>query len=138
MELKLTFEDGSKGLAHYGVKGMKWGKHIFGRDSSRWSVSGSPVVDALFPRMSVPATKAVTATVNGAIISKWLHTETSRTLSLRGKRLVQTVLDEHKIRAKTIKDARATAKENVMRTKRDPGFRGTGGGKMSSSGGKFR
>lgn len=25
MELKLTFEDGSEGLAHYGVKGMKWG-----------------------------------------------------------------------------------------------------------------
>ena len=32
MELKLTFEDGSEGLTHYGVKGMKWGKHLFGDD----------------------------------------------------------------------------------------------------------
>lgn len=25
MEIKLTFDDGSEGLMHYGVKGMKWG-----------------------------------------------------------------------------------------------------------------
>ena len=28
MQLKFTFEDGSEALAHYGVKGMKWGKHL--------------------------------------------------------------------------------------------------------------
>lgn len=27
-----TFQDGSKALAHYGVKGMKWGIHKFGED----------------------------------------------------------------------------------------------------------
>lgn len=27
---KFTFEDGSEALAHYGVKGMKWGEHLFG------------------------------------------------------------------------------------------------------------
>ena len=27
-----TFQDGSKALAHYGVKGMKWGVHKFGED----------------------------------------------------------------------------------------------------------
>lgn len=28
MDLKITFEDGSESLAHYGVKGMKWHKHL--------------------------------------------------------------------------------------------------------------
>ena len=28
MDFKFTFEDGSEALAHYGVKGMKWGKHL--------------------------------------------------------------------------------------------------------------
>ena len=29
---KVTFEDGSEYLAHYGVKGMRWGQHLFGND----------------------------------------------------------------------------------------------------------
>lgn len=28
MDYKFTFEDGSEAFAHYGVKGMKWGKHL--------------------------------------------------------------------------------------------------------------
>ena len=27
---KLTLDDGSEALMHYGVKGMKWGEHLFG------------------------------------------------------------------------------------------------------------
>ncbi len=32
MDFLFTFQDGSKALAHYGVKGMKWGVHKFGED----------------------------------------------------------------------------------------------------------
>ena len=32
MDFLFTFRDGSKALAHYGVKGMKWGVHKFGED----------------------------------------------------------------------------------------------------------
>lgn len=31
-EFKFTFEDGSESIVHYGVKGMKWGQHLFGKD----------------------------------------------------------------------------------------------------------
>lgn len=31
MDYKFTFEDGTEALAHYGVKGMKWGKHLKGQ-----------------------------------------------------------------------------------------------------------
>lgn len=30
MEYKFTFEDGSESIMHYGVKGMKWHKHLKG------------------------------------------------------------------------------------------------------------
>lgn len=29
---KFTFDDGSEALMHHGVKGMKWGQHLFGDD----------------------------------------------------------------------------------------------------------
>ena len=47
MDLKLTFDDGSEGLAHYGRKGMKWGKHIFGQDeNTQWKAGSNWTYDA--------------------------------------------------------------------------------------------
>ena len=40
MDYKFTFEDGSEAIAHYGVKGMKWGKRKSNWHGTDFTVTG--------------------------------------------------------------------------------------------------
>lgn len=47
MEVKFTFEDGSEAIAHYGVKGMKWKKHLKATDPEYLAQLGLDVQNLL-------------------------------------------------------------------------------------------
>jgi hypothetical protein len=50
MDYKFTFEDGSEAIAHYGVKGMKWGKR-----KSKWRDADFTVTEQGGGTAEVPA-----------------------------------------------------------------------------------
>lgn len=129
MELTAIFsDDRNECLEHYGVKGMKWHKHIFGKDGG-WHKDPASKVASLdtfglnfenSPRIISSAAKDLKSTRKAYGV-------------IRGKSIVNDILKRNRAYKRVVSRARANAKrasENSKKNKIVQRIRVTKGGKF--------
>lgn len=134
MDYKFTFEDGSEAIAHYGVKGMKWGKR-----KSNWREPAFTVTEQGGGTVEVPGWLMQNNPVNTVTDAVKLSKNISSKLSSKANdrpsnyKTVQYKMRSAKRILNTVKSKREIAKHAAkgrIKVLRALNIRATDGGKF--------